>query len=120
MREGCVCQVLGLPGNEPTVRGFSAASLLEVDEASRVSDDLYKAVRPTLAVSSGALWLMSTPFGSRGFFYGSVATGGPEWERVRVRAYERARIGRAHLEEERATMGRGGSGRSTGASSWIR
>jgi hypothetical protein len=98
-------RIVGLPGNETTARGFSAVSLLLVDEASRVSDDLYKAIRPTLAVSSGALWLMSTPFGSRGFFYEAWQRGGPEWERVRVRAYECPRIGRAHLEEERATMG---------------
>jgi hypothetical protein len=80
-------------------------SLLLVDEASRVSDDLYKTIRPMLAVSSGALWLMSTPFGSRGFFYEAWQRGGPEWERVRAPAYECARISRAFLEEERATMG---------------
>jgi hypothetical protein len=98
-------RIVGLPGNETTVRGFSAVSLLLVDEASRVSDDLYKAIRPMLAVSSGALWLMSTPFGSRGFFYEAWQRGGPEWERVRVPAYECPRIQRAFLEEERATMG---------------
>jgi hypothetical protein len=98
-------RIVGLPGNEPTARGFSKVSLLLVDEASRVSDDLYKAIRPTLAVSSGALWLMSTPFGSRGFFWEAWQRGGPEWERVRVPAYECPRIQRAFLEEERATMG---------------
>jgi hypothetical protein len=98
-------RIVGLPGNEPTVRGFSAVSLLLVDEASRVSDDLYKAIRPMLAVSSGALWLMSTPFGSRGFFYEAWQRGGPEWERVRVRAYECPRIQGAFLEEERVAMG---------------
>lgn len=56
--------------------GFSAVSLLLVDEAARVSDDLYLAIRPTLAVSSGALWLISAPFGKRGFFY-------EVWERGR-------------------------------------
>ena len=98
-------RIVGLPGNEVTARGFSAVSLLLVDEASRVSDDLYKAIRPMLAVSSGALWLMSTPFGSRGFFYEAWQRGGPEWERVRAPAYECARISRAFLEEERAAMG---------------
>jgi hypothetical protein len=39
-------RIVGLPGNETTTRGFSAVSLLLVDEASRVSDDLYKAIRP--------------------------------------------------------------------------
>ena len=56
-------RIVGLPGNEATVRGFSAVSLLLVDEAARVSDELYLAMRPMLAVSDGDVWLMSTPFG---------------------------------------------------------
>src|ERR1039458_5399126 len=60
-------RVVGLPGNEATIRGFSAVSLLLVDEAARVADELYMAIRPMLAVSRGTLWLMSTPFGKRGF-----------------------------------------------------
>ena len=48
---------------------------------------------------------MSTPFGSRGFFWEAWQRGGPEWERVRAPAYECGRISRSFLEEERATMG---------------
>jgi hypothetical protein len=91
-------RIVGLPGSEATIRGYSAVSLLLVDEAARVSDELYKAIRPMLAVSEGALWLMSTPFGKRGFFWEA-------WERVRVTAAECPRIGRAFLEEERRNMG---------------
>jgi hypothetical protein len=98
-------RIVGLPGSEATVRGFSAVSLLLVDEASRVSDDLYLAIRPMLAVSDGALWLMSTPYGKRGFFYEAWANGGPEWTRIRAAATECPRIGQKFLEEERATMG---------------
>jgi hypothetical protein len=98
-------RIVGLPGSEATVRGFSAVSLMLVDEASRVSDELYLAIRPMLAVSDGALWLMSTPFGKRGFFYEAWANGGPEWVRIRAAATECPRIGRKFLEEERATMG---------------
>src|ERR1035437_2272724 len=62
-------RIVGVPGNESTVRGFSAVSLLLVDAAARVDDDMYLAIRPMLVVSNGTLWLMSTPFGKRGFFY---------------------------------------------------
>ena len=96
---------MGLPGTEGTIRGFSAVSLLLVDEASRVSDELYLAIRPMLAVSSGALWLMSTPAGKRGFFWEAWQNGGPEWERVQATAYECPRIPREFLEEERRVMG---------------
>ena len=98
-------RIVGVPGTEGTVRGFSAVSLLLVDEAARVSDEMYKAIRPMLAVSSGALWLMSTPFGKRGFFYEAWQGGDPEWERIRVTGYECGRIERSFLEEERKAMG---------------
>ena len=98
-------RIVGLPGNEATTRGFSAVSLLVVDEAARVSDDLYRAIRPMLAVSGGGLWLMSTPFGKRGFFWDAWENGGAEWERIRVPATECGRIPREFLEQERAAMG---------------
>jgi hypothetical protein len=95
---------VGLPGSEATVRGFSAVSLLLVDEAARVSDELYLALRPMLAVSEGTLWLMSTPYGKRGFFYEAWESGG-EWERFQVTAEECPRISQRFLEEERRAMG---------------
>ncbi len=98
-------RIVGLPGTEATVRGFSAVSLLLVDEAARVSDDLYKAVRPMLAVSAGRLWLMSTPFGKRGFFWETWEQGGAEWERVRATAGECGRISADFLREEERAIG---------------
>jgi hypothetical protein len=98
-------RIVGLPGNEETARGFSAVSLLLADEASRVSDELYVAIRPMLAVSEGALWLMSTPCGKRGFFYEVWTDGGPGWERVRAPATECPRIRASFLEEERRALG---------------
>jgi len=98
-------RIIGLPGSEETIRGVSAVSLLLVDEAARVSDELYLTVRPMLAASSGALWLMSTPRGKRGFFYEAWERGGPEWERIRAPGNECERIERKFLEEERETMG---------------
>ena len=62
-------RVVSLPGKEQTVRGFSGASLLIIDEAARVPDDLYFAVRPMVAVSQGRVILLSTPYGKQGFFY---------------------------------------------------
>ena len=86
------CRVAGERGDDP---GFLAVSLLLVDEASRVPDELYMAVRPMLAASSGALWLMSTPCGKRGFFWEAWERGGPEWERIRAPGNECGRIDRA-------------------------
>ena len=98
-------RIVGLPGVESTVRGFSAVSLMLIDEAARVRDEQYLAVRPMLAVGPGDLWLLSTPHGRRGFFYEAWANGGPEWLRISVPATRCPRITPAFLEEERRTMG---------------
>jgi hypothetical protein len=98
-------RIIGLPGSEATVRGFSAVSLLLVDEAARVSDDLYRAVRPMRAVSGGSLWLMSTPFGKRGFFWETWEYGGADWDRVKVTAAECPRIRPEFLAEEQEALG---------------
>lgn len=98
-------RILALPGKEGTIRGFSGVKLLIIDEASRVPDALYQAVRPMLAVSGGRLVLLSTPFGKRGFFHHEWTEGGDDWERVEITAYDCPRISRAWLDKERATIG---------------
>ena len=98
-------RIVGLPGSECTVRGFSAVSLMVIDEAARVPEDLYKAVTPMLAIGEGALWLMSTPWGRRGFFWEAWAHGGPRWERFSVKATDCPRISRKFLEDEHASVG---------------
>src|SRR5215218_8048228 len=96
-------RIITLPGSEKTIRGFSGAALLLVDEASRVDDALYFAIRPMLAVSGGALVMLTTPYGKRGVFY-EEWTSGHEWERYEVPAVECPRIPRAFLEEERRAL----------------
>ena len=98
-------RIVGLPGTEATVRGFSKASLILIDEASRVDDQLYKALRPMLAVGDGDLWLMSTPYGKRGFFYECWELASEDWFRISAPATECPRIRSSFLEEERSSMG---------------
>ena len=68
-------------------------------------DELYRALRPMLAVSGGRLVLMSTPSGKRGHFHEEWTMGGDTWERVQVKAPECPRISAGFLEEERASLG---------------
>jgi Terminase large subunit, T4likevirus-type, N-terminal len=96
-------RIVTLPGSEKTIRGFSGAVLLILDEAARVADELYFAVRPMLAVSGGALIMLSTPYGKRGVFY-EEWTGGHGWERYEVPASQCPRISEEFLEEERASL----------------
>ncbi|MBK5292146.1 MAG: hypothetical protein JJE04_10770 [Acidobacteriia bacterium] len=97
-------RIVGLPSVEATVRGFSAVSLVVVDEAARVREEMFLAVRPMLAVTNGELWLLSTPAGQSGYFWEAWRFGGEEWKRVEVRADECGRISREFLENERAGM----------------
>jgi hypothetical protein len=98
-------RVVSLPGSEETIRGFSSVSLLVEDEAARVDDALYAAIRPMLAVSGGRLVLLSTPFGKRGHFFEAWENGGGAWIRTRITADQCPRISPAFLEEEKAALG---------------
>ena len=98
-------RVISLPGSESTVRSFSAVRLLIIDEAARVPDETYSAVRPMLAVSGGQLIALSTPYGTRGWFYDAWKHGGPTWQRTRIPASQCPRISHAFLAEEKATLG---------------
>src|SRR5438270_3881255 len=105
LRLSNLSRVVCLPGQEETIRGFSRVSLLIIDEAARVPDDLYRAARPMLAVSRGRLVCLSTPYGRRGFFHDAWANGGEDWQRVEVPAEKVPRISAAFLAEERRAMG---------------
>jgi hypothetical protein len=98
-------RIVALPGKESTIRGFSGVSLLIVDEASRVPDELYQAVRPMLAVSGGDILLLSTPFGKRGFFHHEWTEGDADWHRTKITANDCPRIPRNWLEQERQSIG---------------
>ncbi|MGA7075849.1 MAG: terminase family protein [Halobacteriota archaeon] len=97
-------RIVSLPGKEQTVRGFSGVSLLVIDEAAQVADDLYYSVRPMLAVSQGRLIILSTPRGKRGFFFKEWSEG-VAWRKVKIRADQCPRISSSFLKEERAALG---------------
>jgi len=56
-----------------------------------------------LAVSGGALMMLSTPYGKRGVFF-EEWTNGAGWERYEVRAEDCPRISPEFLEEERRAL----------------
>lgn len=98
-------RIVGVPGKESRIRGFSAVSLLIIDEAAWVSDEQYLAVQPMLATVDGDLWLLSTPWGQRGFFWNAWSRGGDRWTRVSVPAAACPRISARFLESQRKEMG---------------
>jgi hypothetical protein len=101
---GTGSRIVALPGKEGTIRSYSGVALLVIDEASRVPDDSYLSVRPMLAVSGGRLLALSTPFGTRGWWY-DAWVGSEPWERYEVPAEQCPRIPPAFLAEEKRTLG---------------
>jgi hypothetical protein len=97
-------RIIGLPGKEANIRSFSGVRLLVLDEASRIADDLYRSVRPMLAVSQGRLVLLSTPFGQRGFFW-EEWTSKKRWKRVKITWKDCPRITPEFIANERKSMG---------------
>jgi hypothetical protein len=96
-------RIISLPAAEDTVRGYSAPALIVIDEAARVPDQLYWALRPMLATSNGRLLALSTPDGQRGWFYRAWISDEP-WTQVKITASECPRISPEFLAEERRTM----------------
>ncbi len=96
-------RIISLPGREGTVRGYSGASLIIVDEASRVEDSLYLSIRPMLSVSLGDLMLISTPQGKRGFFY-EIWKDNNIWKKYKVTADKCPHISKEFLKEEKESM----------------
>jgi hypothetical protein len=98
-------RIIGLPGRDGTIRGFSGTNLLIIDEASQVADSLYRSVRPFLAAAkNGRMALLSTPYGTRGFFWEEWERG-DDWERIMTPATECPRFDPEFLERERKSMG---------------
>lgn len=99
-------RIVAIPAVERTTRGFSKVSLLLIDEASRVDDELYLALRPMIATAENPiLWLLSTPHGQQGFFYREWSNPARKWARISVTAYDCPRIPRSYLDDEREALG---------------
>lgn len=78
-------RILCLPGTERSVRGYSGPHCVIVDEASKVLDETYKAIRPMLTGQSQAkLIILSTPWNKAGFFH-KEWTENKVWKKILVK-----------------------------------
>jgi predicted phage terminase large subunit-like protein len=96
-------RIESLPGSEPTIRGYSAPSLVLIDEAAQVTEELYYAVTPMFATSEGQLILLSTPRGRQGIFWHAWDQE-PDWKRVNVTADQCPRISKEFLDQQRRAL----------------
>jgi hypothetical protein len=97
-------RILATPGDEKTIRGISGVSLVIVDEAARVEDELLAAVAPMLATTNGRLIALTTPAGKRGWFHDQWH-GDNDWLCIKVAASDCPRISKKFLGEELKNLG---------------
>lgn len=77
-------RIVALPGTEKSVRGYSKPATIIIDEAARVPDETYRAMRPMLVGAEDArLILLSTPWNKSGFFYNEWEKN-PIWHKIYV------------------------------------
>ena len=99
-------RVVALPGrSEAGIRGYARPALVVCDEAARIAEPTYAALRPMLVASpTGRLFLLSTPWNKAGTFYRTWTGGSPAWERVEVAAADCPRLSPEFLATERAEL----------------
>jgi hypothetical protein len=101
-------RVLSLPGSDDAaVRGITVDGVAVVDEASRVPDQLFKAVTPMLARHSdrARLLCISTPWTRSGWFWELDERQDPAWTYVAASVEETKAIPEEFLAAERRALG---------------
>lgn len=98
-------RIVSLPSREETVRGYSAVSLLIMDESARIPDALMQSLSPMMAISQGTILSLSTPAGCRGHFYNFYNDDDSGWDKIKITAEQCPRIDPEWLEAERNQIG---------------
>ncbi len=99
-------RIIGLPSSEDGVRGIPRVRCLLVDEAARVSDQLYASCRPMLAVHPrGELIGLTSAGNASGWFYSAWQDPTAVFEKIEIRAADCPRLTPAFLESERKALG---------------
>jgi len=98
-------RIISVPGKEANIRSIQGVTLLVIDEAARVPDDLYASVRPMTATTNGRIIGLSTPYGQRGWWWREWEDPDAQWVRFRVPYQRCPRISEAFIENERRSLG---------------
>ena len=97
-------RILVVTASDDAARGFSKPGIVLFDEASRIDDSVFAAVRPMLTGSKRSrIFEISTPNGKKGFFYDHFTGRSKIWSRYLVRGGFDAAVGADGIPEVRAT-----------------
>jgi hypothetical protein len=99
-------RVLALPGSDDSgIRGLSINGVLVLDEAARVSDELFNASLPMVLryAKTARVLVASTAWAAQGFFY-RLWTEGEGWIKVCADIHECSHLTPEDIERERRSM----------------
>ena len=99
-------RVLALPGSDDSsIRGLSINGVLVLDEAARVSDELFNASLPMVLryAKTARVLVASTAWAAQGFFY-RLWTEGEGWIKIRTDIHECSHLTLEDIERERRSM----------------
>ena len=97
-------RVISLPSSSSGIRGFSAPDLICADEAARIDNEMFIAIKPMLALG-GSFYMLSTPAGKRGYFY-TCWKEDASWEKHKVTIYDHPLVKPEFIEREKREMKR--------------
>ncbi len=98
-------RLVARPAVPESLRSYSKAALIIVDEAAWVSEEAFRSLSPILAAANGSLWALSTPNGQNGRFYDLWHSAPNNWTRFEIRAQDCPRLSAEFLASERSTYG---------------
>lgn len=67
-KNGSTIYSLPAPNEGTTIRGFSP-TLIVLEEAAHIKEGVIDAITPMRIATKAPLWMLSSPYGQRGFFY---------------------------------------------------
>jgi hypothetical protein len=99
-------RVLALPSSDDSVRGLTVDGWIVADEAARLPEDLFAALRPMRARRPQARFAMlSTAWGRTDPFWTIWDNGDPSWIRLKATADVCGLYSEEQLEQERRALG---------------
>ena len=101
LKNGSIIHCLPTGESGYGIRGFTI-SMLIADEAAFISEDVWQAVTPMLAVTKGSIILLSTPFGREGYFARCFKD--PTFKNFHISSLECERIDKEFLAQEKTRM----------------
>jgi hypothetical protein len=96
-------RIICVPADAESIVGYTA-DLIIFDEAARIPDSVYHYLRPTVAVTGGRIFGMSTPSGVDGWF-AKAWLDEDGWRKFHVTADKCSRISPEFLIQEKKALG---------------